>query len=225
MALVYLGIAVLAYLIGAIPIGVIIANFRGVDIRRHGSGKTGTTNVLRTIGRRAAALVLLGDFVKGALAVWAARLIAEGFATPGERVPWLDDAVSVITLAAVIAAAASISGHVWSIYMRLLTGAWAGGRGVATALGAIAVVNPLVLVAALGVGIPTMLISRYVSLGSIMGSVASGLAIILLVLTGSMPAVSLLFILLVFFVIVAHRDNIERILKGTERKLGERAKV
>src|SRR6476660_3813007 len=117
MILVYLGIAILAYLIGAIPIGGIVAGFHGVDIRKHGSGKIGTTNVLRTIGRRAAALVLLGDFLKGSVAVWSAQLIAGAFA-PGAQVGWLDDRVSVITLASAIAAVAAISGHVWSLYMR-----------------------------------------------------------------------------------------------------------
>jgi glycerol-3-phosphate acyltransferase PlsY len=151
-------------------------------------------------------------------------LIAESW-LPGARVGWLADTVSVMTLASVIAAAAVIAGHVWSLYLRLLTGAWGGGRGVATAMGAMFVVNPLVTGVALAVGIPTMLISRYVSLGSIVGAVASGLAIILLVLLGDMPAPSLLFIILVVFVILAHRDNIERLLKGTERKLGERAKA
>ena len=76
MIAIYVGIAILAYLIGGIPVGAIIARAKGVDIWKHGSGKLGATNVLRTIGRRAAALVLLGDFIKGSIAVWLARLIA-----------------------------------------------------------------------------------------------------------------------------------------------------
>ena len=224
MLLIYIVIAVLSYFIGAIPIGAVVAHVQGVDIRRHGSGKLGTTNVLRTIGRRAAALVLLGDFLKGSVAVWAAQIIAGWFA-PGASVGWLDDRVSVITLASAIAAAAAISGHVWSIYMRIITGEWSGGRGVATGLGCMVAVNPWITIVALAVGIPTIVISRYVSLGSIMGSVASGIAILLLVLTGQMNALSLLFIFLAVFVILTHRDNIERLLKGTERKIGDRAKV
>lgn len=224
MLFIYIAIAVLAYFIGAVPVGAVVAHFQGVDMRRHGSGKLGATNVLRTVGRRAAALVLLGDFLKGSVAVWAAQIIAGGFA-PGARVTWLDDRVSVITLASAVAAAAAISGHVWSVYMRIITGEWSGGRGVATGLGCMVAVNPWITVVALAVGIPTIIISRYVSLGSIMGSVASVIAILLLVIIGQMNALSLLFILLGVFVILAHRDNIERLLKGTERKIGDRAKI
>jgi acyl phosphate:glycerol-3-phosphate acyltransferase len=223
MALVYIGIAVLSYLIGALPIGVLVGDRRGIDLRKHGSGKTGTTNVLRTIGRRAAAMVLVGDFAKGALAVAVSRAIAEAFVSPGARVGWLDDRVSVLTLASAIAAVAVVSGHVWSIYLRILTGRWGGGRGVVPAMGAMFVINFWIGLLALAVGIPTMLISRYVSLASILGAAASGLGIIVLVLLGYMPALSLLFVVVVIFIIAAHRDNIERLLKGTERKLGERA--
>jgi glycerol-3-phosphate acyltransferase PlsY len=224
MLLVYLWIALLAYLIGAVPIGAIVAHFQGVDIRQHGSGKTGTTNVLRTIGRRAAALVLLGDFLKGSIAVWAGQFIA-GASAPGASVSWLDDRVSVITLASAIAASAAIIGHVWSVYLRIVTGKWSGGRGVATALGAMLAFNPWICLVTLAVGIPTIIISRYVSLGSIVGSVAGILAIVLLVLFGQLNALSLLFAALGVFIIAAHRDNIARLLKGTERKIGERAKA
>ena len=74
--LMFIGITIMAYLIGAIPVGGIIAGLKGIDLRQHGSGKLGTTNVLRTIGRRAAVLVLVGDFLKGSLAVGLAKLIA-----------------------------------------------------------------------------------------------------------------------------------------------------
>jgi glycerol-3-phosphate acyltransferase PlsY len=221
----YILIAVLAYFIGALPVGVIVANTRNIDIRKHGSGKTGMTNVLRTLGKRAAALVLVGDFLKGSIAVAVARIIAGMAVSPGARVSWLDDSVSVQTLAMAIAAVAAVSGHVWSIYMRLITGEWSGGRGVSTALGAMLVVNPWVTLLALAVGIPTILISRYVSLGSILGAAASLIAIILLVAFGYMNVLSLLFLFLGIFIIVAHRDNIERLMKGTERKIGDRVKL
>ena len=224
MAIVYLGIAVLAYLIGALPIGGMVAGLKRIDIRQHGSGKLGTTNVLRTIGRRAAVLVLVGDFLKGSLAVWVGRLLAQSFA-PNAHISWFDDSLSVLTIASVVAALAAIAGHVWSIYMRLWTGQWSGGRGVATALGAMLVFNPWITLVAVAVGIPTIIISRYVSLGSILGAVAGGLGIVLAVVLGYMPVLSLLFVSIAAFVIIAHRDNIERLLNGSERKLGDRAKV
>ncbi len=223
MLLVYVAIAVIAYLIGGIPMGVLIADRHKIDIAKKGSGKTGTTNVLRSVGRRAALLVLLGDFLKGSAAVLVARLLASMFLIPETRVSWLADSVSVMTLAGVLASMAALAGHVWSIYMRLLVGEWRGGRGVATALGAVFVVNPLIVLVAAAVGVPTIIISRYVSLGSILGAVAGGLTIIALVVLGQMQVWSLLFIFVSVFVLLTHRDNIERLLKGTERKLGERA--
>jgi len=224
MAVVYLVIAILAYLIGALPIGGMVAGLKRIDMRQHGSGKLGTTNVLRTIGRRAAVLVLVGDFLKGSLAVWVGRLVAQSFA-PGARISWFDDTVSVLTFASVVAALAAIAGHVWSIYMRVWTRHWSGGRGVATALGAMLVFNPWITLVALAVGVPTIFISRYVSLGSILGAVAGGLGIVLAVVLGYMDVVSLLFVSIAAFVILAHRDNIERLLKGTERKIGDRVNV
>jgi glycerol-3-phosphate acyltransferase PlsY len=221
----YLVIAIVAYLIGAVPVGVLIADRQGIDIRKHGSGKAGATNVLRTVGRRAAALVLLGDFLKGSLAVGVAEILARSFGSPGARVGWLDDSVSVLTLSMAVAAVAAVSGHVWSIYMRIITGEWSGGRGVSTAMGAMFVINPWITLLALAVGIPTILISRYVSLGSILGPAAAAVAIILMVLAGYETPLYLLFLPLGIFIIVAHRDNIERLLKGTERKIGERVKL
>ncbi|MEA2574117.1 MAG: acyl phosphate:glycerol-3-phosphate acyltransferase [Chloroflexia bacterium] len=223
---VYLALVVIAaYLIGGIPMGVLVADANKVDIHAHGSGKMGTTNVLRTVGRRAAALVLVGDFLKGSLAVAVARLIVAIFAQGSGRLELFGLGFQVVTLATVLAALAAVAGHVWSIYLRVLQGRWRGGRGVATAMGAAFVANPLIVVAALAVGIPTIIISRYVSLGSILGAAAAGLAIILLVLLGWMDGLSLLFISVCVFIILAHRDNIERLAKGTERKLGEQVKI
>jgi len=220
-----IGVTLLAYLIGAIPVGGIVAGVKGIDLRKYGSGKLGTTNVLRTIGRRAAALVLIGDFLKGAVAVGLAKFIATAVAPEGASLGWSDKTISVVTLAMLFAAVAAILGHIWSIWMRVLTGEWGGGRGVATSLGASVVIHPLITVIALAVGIPTILISRYVSLGSILGSVAGGLGVILLVVFGQLDLLSVLFVSIAVVVVVAHHDNIERLLKGTERKIGQRAKA
>ena len=223
IALALLLTTITAYLIGAIPIGVLIADYHKVDIGKAGSGKTGTTNVLRTIGRRAAALVFLGDVLKGVVAVLASRLFIWLLVPPGQELNIFGINVSVWTVGGLLAAAAAVTGHVWSIYLRIFQGRWNGGRGVATALGAILVVNPLLIVAALAVGLPTVLISKYVSLGSILGAVAGGIALVLLVAAGQMDLLSILFLFLPVFIIMSHRDNIERLLKGKERKLGEKA--
>jgi glycerol-3-phosphate acyltransferase PlsY len=226
MLVLYLVLVTLgSYLIGAIPIGAIVAANNKIDIAKHGSGKTGTTNVLRTVGRRAAAMVLLGDALKGVVAVLLARWVVPLFIQGDGRLDLFGFQTSVLTVGTLLATGAVVAGHVWSIYLRLVYGAWHGGRGVATAIGAILMVNPWVALLALAVGIPSILISRYVSLGSILGAVAAAFTIIALVALGQMDVLSLLFITVAIFVIVAHKDNIERLLKGTERKLGERARV
>lgn len=218
-------IVLVGYLIGAIPVGAIVARMHNIDINKHGSGKTGTTNVLRTVGRRAAIIVLAGDFIKGSIAVLVARFVSMGLLGANDHLSLFGFSISLLTVASVAAALAAVCGHVWSIYLRLVTGKWQGGRGVTTAMGAVLTVNFWVIVAALVVALPIIAISRYVSLGSIMGAASGALAIVLLVLLGQLDAASLLFIILAIFIIIAHRDNIERLLNGTERKLGERVKI
>jgi glycerol-3-phosphate acyltransferase PlsY len=214
-----------AYLVGAVPFGAVIAGINKVDIHTQGSGKMGTTNVLRSVGRRAALLVLVGDVVKGILAVLAARIISMWVDVPGGRVQIGNISISATTLFTLIAALAAISGHVWSIYIRLLQGRWYGGRGVATSMGAVLVIHPLIILIAMLVAVPTILLSRYVSLGSIVGAATGGLALIVLVALGQMEGLAILYVFLPLFIIAAHRDNISRLLKGTERKLGERVKA
>jgi len=213
---------VVPYFIGAIPVGAMVAAANHVDISRAGSGKIGATNVLRSVGRRAAALVLVGDVLKGVIAVLIVRLVEPLF-TGEDHLALFGVSVSVLTIASLLASAAVIAGHVWSLYLRVVYGSWHGGRGVATAIGALAVVNPLVILVAALVGVPVVIISRYVSLGSIIGTATGALMVVLMVALGQMDLLSLLFVTIAVFIIAAHRDNIERLLKGTERKLGEKA--
>jgi acyl phosphate:glycerol-3-phosphate acyltransferase len=215
---------VVSYLIGAAPIGALVAASRKIDIAQHGSGKMGSTNVLRSVGRRAAALVLLGDVLKGVVAVLLVKLLAPLFVDGDGRFELAGFSVSILTIASLLATAGAVFGHVMSIYLRLVYGKWHGGRGVATAIGALLVVNPLVILAAAAVGVPAVIVSRYVSLGSILGALAGSAAVILLVALGQMDVLSLLFVVVGAFIVIAHRDNIQRLLNGTERKLGDRAK-
>ena len=150
-------ILVIAYFIGAIPFGVIIGRvFRGVDIRSYGSGGSGATNVNRTLGPVAGGAVLAADVGKGLVVAALARWAVEGDA-------WLIAA----------AGTTAVIGHMFPVYIK-----FKGGKGVATGLGALAVISPIAAVIALsGVGIAA--ITRYVSLGSIIGS---GLSLGLLIL-------------------------------------------
>jgi len=197
-------ILVIAYFIGAIPFGVIIGRvFRGVDIRSYGSGGSGATNVTRTLGPVAGGVVLAADVVKGLVVAALVRWTVEGD-------PWLIAA----------AGTTAVLGHMFPIYIK-----FKGGKGVATGLGALAVISPIAAVIALsGVGIAV--ITRYVSLGSIIGSALSlGLLIIfsifeLTILGWEHDIWYLLFAIPVpIFIFWSHRSNVDRLAKGDESKL------
>jgi len=200
-------LVIVSYLIGAIPTGMIIGAIHGVDLREHGSGKIGATNVNRVIGRRAALLVFVLDVIKGALPVLMARLIG-----------WPDANMEAIAIG--MTAIAALAGHIWSIWIRIFTGSWGGGRGVATGIGTMMMVNPLVALFGVAVGIAVIIISRYVSLGSILGIVAGCLLMVILAFWEQFsPWLVIYAIVCGTLIIVIHHDNIQRLLKGTERKL------
>lgn len=199
-----------SYLLGAVPWGLLVSLRLGRDLRQHGSGKTGATNALRVVGRRAAAVVFLLDAAKGIIPVLVARAL-----------PWPDDTWLGIAMGG--AAVAAIVGHCWSLWIRLFSGKWGGGRGVATAVGVMIMVHPLAALIGFGVGIGVILVSRYVSLGSIVGVSVGLLSLGVLVFAQQIPLWFFPWGLIAgLLVVILHRDNIERLLKGTERKLGQR---
>ena len=195
--------AVIGYLLGSIPTGMVVARvYRNVDLTAHGSGRTGATNVLRTLGSGAAAVAFAGDFLKGVLAVAAVKFIIAPDNT------WIE----------MVAAIAAVVGHSYSVFIR-----FKGGRGVVTGFGASLVAAPLLMLAAFGIGVLLVLLTRYVSLGSVVGAILGGLFLCGLAYAQADPAWALWGVLVGGFIVVAHKDNIERLLAGTERKLGERA--
>jgi len=200
--LLYVVAALAAYLLGSIPTGYLVARMHpNVDLLRQGSKKTGATNVLRTLGWRAAAIVFGGDFAKGVAAVLIARLLAGG------------DPV-----ADVLAGVAAILGHNYSLFI-----GFRGGRGVTAGLGSLAVMAPVAMLAVAVVAVSVIGISRYVSLGSVIGACVTPIAVLVMVLAFSQPLPHLLFAVAGSALVVAsHRDNIGRLLNGTERRLGER---
>jgi glycerol-3-phosphate acyltransferase PlsY len=206
----YAASIVLAYLIGSIPFGLILTRLTAkTDIRNIGSGKIGSTNVLRAAGKKVAAVSLLLDVGKGAAAVVFAGLITH-------------NTTHFIPQAA--AAMACITGHTWSVFL-----GFKGGRGVATFMGAII---PMYWPAALlggacviGLGIR----SKYMSLGSITGSVIAFfylMAMNILQVNFILPPPPIAYVIYgmagAIFIYVMHRDNISRLVNGTERKIGER---
>jgi glycerol-3-phosphate acyltransferase PlsY len=192
----------LGYLLGAIPFGYIAGKlFGGVDVRDHGSGSIGMTNVMRTVSPPVAILVLALDMGKGAGAVVLAMFIA--------------DAPLVETLTGI----AVIVGHSWSVFI-----GFSGGKGTATGWGALFALSPIAGIVASVIGVGLVALTRYVSLGSMVAATlgAVTLAVIALVndtvpleyaLYGAVGAPIILF---------KHRDNIQRLIKGDERKLGQK---
>ena len=199
--LVYLIIIITAYLLGNISTSYIVAKrLAGVDIRTQGSGNAGSTNVLRTLGKKAGALTFIGDVLKGLIAVLIARLIAYGVN--------LDD-----TTCAYIAVVAVVLGHNYPVFL-----GFKGGKGVATSLGSMLGMNPLVALLCLGFFIIIVAITKYVSLGSILGI---GLSPIIMMINHNNKGV-LVTLFLTISVAITHKENIKRLLNGTERKLGQK---
>lgn len=199
--LIYLIIIITAYLLGNISTSYIVAKrLAGVDIRTQGSGNAGSTNVLRTLGKKAGALTFIGDVLKGLIAVLIARFIAYGAN--------LDD-----TTCAYLAVVAVVLGHNYPVFL-----GFKGGKGVATSLGSMLGMNPLVALLCLGFFIIIVAITKYVSLGSILGI---GLSPIIMMINHNTKGV-LVTLFLAISVAITHRENIKRLLNGTERKLGQK---
>jgi glycerol-3-phosphate acyltransferase PlsY len=189
-----------SYLIGSIPCGLILGRLRGVDVREYGSGKTGTANVLRTIGKKAAAVALVCDLLKGVIAVIIARYV-------------LGSPVGEMA-----AGFAAVAGHDWSIFIK-----FKGGRGVATSVGGLFVMAPLAGVGGIAVFVLVIALSRYVSLGSIVGALAGVAIMVALTALARAPWEYLVYTgVVVALIVFQHRDNIGRLLSGSENKLGQK---
>ena len=196
MALTVLGLLA-AYLIGAIPVGFLVARAAGgTDIRRAGSGNIGATNVLRTLGKGPAVLTLVGDIVKGYLAVSAARSIGtEAWAAAGGAV-------------------AAIAGNCWPVFL-----GFRGGKGVATGLGAFLALIPWAVAPAAVLWIAVTALSRYVSLASVIACLSLPVGAALLGYPRHAVIASAIAALIIVW---RHRENLARLASGTERRLGER---
>ena len=206
----FLLVPLAAYLVGAIPWGLIIGKWsRGVDVRDIGSGNIGSSNVLRSVGVQQAALVLIMDVAKGVVAVVLARNLAETADLTSLQAAYLETTTAL----------AALMGHNWPIYLR-----FRGGRGVATGLGCLLAFFPIGGVIALVVGVSLMKITHYISLGSIIGTSLGCLLLIIFGFLGEFSAIYGIFGASASIIIVGrHRANITRLLAGTESRLGQPA--
>lgn len=191
-----------AYLIGALPTGYLVGRvWRGIDVRKYGSGGTGFTNVMRTLGKPAAITVLGLDIAKGAFPV-----LIVGFATDVEIIR-------------AVAGSTAIIGHVYPIYTR-----FEGGRGVATAFGALIVLSPIAGGAA-AAGLLVIAVTKYVSAGSLSGTTIASITLVILITLGHHDIGIIVFaIAIMIFIPIRHVGNIARLVQGKERQIEAAAK-
>ena len=187
----------IGYLLGSLPFGYWAGRLRGIDLRLAGSGNTGATNVMRVLGLKVGVPVMALDIAKGAAAVVVARELSSNDIVP------------------VLAAAAAVTGHMYPFLL-----GFRGGKGVATAVGAFLVLAPLATLVCAGVFVAVVAATRYVSLGSM-------LAMVLLppvagsLFHASLPVVAAAAATAVL-VVLKHRENLKRLVRGTERRLGQK---
>jgi len=210
----FVAVVVLGYLLGAIPFGLLIAKRQAkVDVRQYGSGKTGATNVLRSAGRKSAALVASLDVSKGVLAVVFAGLIV------GRDYLVVGDFGLGMLVAQVLAALAAVAGHNWSVFL-----GFKGGRGVATFFGGLVALCPVAAIFGGEILIIGAGLTRFASLGSIAGAVGTYAILVPLTIMNGFPIEYLFYALVgTIIILIMHRDNIARLLSGKERKLGGKA--
>ena len=189
----------LGYLLGSMPNGYLAGRWlKGIDLRQCGSGSTGATNVLRNVGKGPALVVFLLDVGKGALAV----LLAKSFG--------LNDWVQVL------AGLAALAGHIWPVWL-----GWKGGKAVATGLGMFLGLAWPVGLACFGLFMAVISLSRIVSLSSVIAAI--GLPV-LMVISGSSSAYVMVSLVASVLVLWRHRSNIDRLIAGTEPRIGQKAR-
>ncbi|MBK16246.1 MAG: acyl-phosphate glycerol 3-phosphate acyltransferase [Chloroflexi bacterium] len=191
----------LSYLIGAIPIGLILSkSLRGIDIRNYGSGSIGMSNIQRNLGNFPAAVVLTLDMTKSFLPILYVRY-------------FLPDPQILETISAL----GALTGHCWPIFAK-----FRGGRGVATGWGSLLILSPITGIISGIIGIPIIIMYKFISLGSIIGATSGCISMMLLSITRYHSFEYLWYALLGNIIVVyKHKENIQRLLEGTERKIGK----
>lgn len=200
------GAIVASYMLGSIPAAYIAGRVKGVDLRKHGSGNLGATNVIRVLGAKIGLAVFAFDMAKGAIPV----LLAQRF-LPEAAWPW-----GSVTIAAIFCGIAAIVGHVRPVYLKF----GKGGKGVATAAGVFVALAPIQTMLALVIFAVVLLTSGYVSLGSLTSALM--LPILLAITVGVQSPVFVISAVVAAFVFWTHRANITRLRSGEENRFGKR---
>jgi glycerol-3-phosphate acyltransferase PlsY len=191
-------LVIIAYLLGSIPSGVVVARLMGgADPRSGGSGNIGATNVLRTLGRKAAIATLAGDALKGIIPVLIARAI----------LPDGSPAVYFVAMAAIL-------GHDFSFLL-----SFKGGKGVATTFGALVALSPTVAILCIATWLSVVVVTRYSSAGALSAASVSPLFALFVARNG---AFALFCVFAAALLIFLHRENIKRLMAGTESRVGEK---
>lgn len=200
----YIIVAIIAYLLGSISFSVIISKkMAGFDVREKGSGNAGSTNVLRTVGKKAAVLTLICDCLKGVLAILIAYIA-------GNIVKDIDRSL-LVQLAGIFV----VIGHTFPVFFK-----FKGGKGVATSLGVLLMVNWQIGLICLVFALVLMALTRFVSLGSVAAAVLFPVLTVFIRTNYLVPGNYIIFgIILAAFVIFNHRENVKRLLEGKENKL------
>ncbi|MDP3110780.1 MAG: glycerol-3-phosphate 1-O-acyltransferase PlsY [Thermodesulfovibrionales bacterium] len=187
---------IFSFILGSIPFGVIIAKAKGIDLKKVGSGNIGATNVLRTLGKGPAAMTLLGDMLKGAAAVAIGSYLSVGAAYEG------------------IMGISAILGHNFSLFL-----GFKGGKGVATSIGVLLIYSPQIAILTLIIWLVVVLMTKHSSLGAIM---SFGLLPVNVWLFDYSKVKLITSAVVTILILSRHIGNIERLVKGTESKIGER---
>lgn len=208
-------ITILSYLIGSFPTAIIVARkVRGIDIRQHGSGNAGGTNVFRVLGWKAGVFVIMMDMAKGLFATMVLARLMYGPIPFENRTPFDD-----FTVVQIIAGCAAILGHVWTLFA-----GFRGGKGIATAGGMLIGIAPVEVAVAFSVFALVFLVSHYVSLGSLSAAIAFPLTMffrenVFMVDIEGYKTLIFFSIGISLLIIYTHRANIKRLLAGTENRI------
>ena len=197
---------VLSYLLGSIPFGYLIAITKGIDIRTEGSGNIGATNVSRVLGRKYGLIIFFLDMFKAFAAVFFVPLLFSGISFP----------TTADNLLVILCGFSAILGHAFPVFLR-----FKGGKAVATCFGVFIWLAPIAVGISFGTWVITILISRYVSLGSMIGTLALSVVLVIILDSpfGDNIYLMLLSVAVTILVIAKHTSNIKRIVSGTEKKV------